>query len=310
MTAATGDVWEAIRDRCEEVASGAALVTPVSGRSFAIEGTFEDGVAIRFRDSGEERTLWRDQFEVFVDHLRDGPVAATDLPPGVEPYASVASLLADCAVDDDALVWTRDGSTAGESPYLVSAAAARTDPERLHDDCLLLADALEQSDAAAPSSLETTALTDLYVLLSDVQREADRLRRSVREPLLGRLGPDQELHGRFGTVRRMARKRRRPRDDETVLAALSEHGIPHEWVLGVDPDKLDVVLAATDLTEAEVYDVGEQTYVQKTGVDEEEKYTRLQGLADRLDEIEGERGERLREELADLESRLDEALSA
>jgi hypothetical protein len=143
-----------------------------------------------------------------------------------------------------------------------------------------------------------------------VQHEADRLRQTARESLLSRLGPDQELHGRFGTVRRTTRERRRPKDDETIFDALSEHGIPREWVLGIDADKLDVVLTATDLEEAEVYDVEEQAYVQKTEVEEEEKYSRLQGLAERIEEVDGEEGEELREDLRDLEARLDEALSA
>jgi len=81
-------------------------------------------------------------------------------------------------------------------------------------------------------------------------------------------------------------------------------------VLGVDADKLDVVLAATDLTEEAVYDAEKQVYVRKTGVDEDEKYSRLQGIADRIDRVGGAEGERLREELADLEARLDDALSA
>jgi hypothetical protein len=94
----------------------------------------------------------------------------------------------------------------------------------------------------------------------------------------------------------------------SLLAALDEHGIPYEWILGVDPEKLDVVLVVTDLSEEDVYDADEQVYVQKTGVNESEKFSRLQGLADRLDEVEG--GEGLHDDLADLERRLDEALSA
>jgi hypothetical protein len=48
----------------------------------------------------------------------------------------------------------------------------------------------------------------------------------------------------------------------------------------------------------------EQVYVQKTSVDEEEKVSRLQSLADRLDE--SERGEGLHADLADRKRRLDE----
>jgi hypothetical protein len=78
----------------------------------------------------------------------------------------------------------------------------------------------------------------------------------------------------------------------------------------VDREKLDVVLAVTDLGEDEVYDVEAQDYVQKTQVEEEEKYSRLQGLAGRIDELEGPEAEDLRDDLTDLEARLDAALSA
>lgn len=65
----------------------------------------------------------------------------------------------------------------------------------------------------------------------------------------------------------------------------------------------------TELETDEVYDSNEDVYIQKTGVDEDEKYSRLQGLTDRLDDLDDTEGEALREELADIEKRLDEALS-
>lgn len=306
----TDELWDTLRERLEHLEQGTELRTPVSERPFRVESTFEDCITIQFRDSSEERELWREQFEVFVRRLDDGPIAVADLPPGVEPYASVVSILVDYGADGDSIFRATDEDASDESPYLVSPAEARTRPERLHDDALLLADVLTRLDVENTRSLDTEALADLYILLSDVQHESDDLRQSAREPLLDRLGQGQELHGRFGTVRRTTRERRRPKDDETVLDALDDHGIPHEWVLGVDADKLDVVLAATDLTEEEVYDVHEQVYIQKTGVDEDEKFSRLQGLKDQVDQLEGAEGERLREELTDLEARLDEALSA
>ncbi len=304
------DRWRDVRTACERLEPGAELVTPVSGRRFRIGATYDDRIVVRFTDSGEERPLGREQFELFVDRLADGPIDVTRLTPGVEPYATVLTLSGEYAVADDAVTYAPRDATAGETPYLVSPAAARTRPERLHDDALLLADHLERHEVDDPGSLETDALADRYVLLSDVQRGADRLRREASEVVLDRLGPGQSLRGRFGTVHRTTRERRRPKDDATVLDALDEHDVPHEWVLGIDPDKLDVVVAATDLSEEEVYDVDEQVYAQKTGVDEDEKFSRLQGLADRIDELEGEDGEQLRAELEDLEDRIDEALSA
>lgn len=310
MSVGHEELWNAIQERCAALEPGTELVTPLSDRPFRVRDISTDRLQIRFDDSGEKRPLWREQFEVLTDRLADHRLAVADLPPGVEPYATILTLLADFSVEDDEIAYVPDPEMGGGSPYLISPADARTRPERLHDDAILLADLLDTREPVDPETLETGTLTDLYVLLSDVQHEADRLRQTARESLQSRLGPDQELHGRFGTVRRTTRERRRPKDDETIFDVLSEHGIPREWVLGVDSDKLDIVLAATDLEEEEVYDVEEQAYVQKTEVEEDEKYSRLQGLAERIEEVDGEEGEELREDLRDLEARLDEVLSA
>ncbi|PCR90252.1 hypothetical protein [Natrinema ejinorense] len=303
------DTWTSLRRECRDLEPGAQLVTPVSGRPFEIERTDDDRIVVRFGDSGETRPLWREQFVVFLEQLDEGDVSIDHLQPGVEPYASVVTLADEYAADDDRIRYDPAG-VGGESPFLVPAADAREPPERVHDDAMLLAVLLEHLEGDEPSTLDTDSLTDLYVLASDVQHGADRLRRSARDPLLERLGPDQELHGRYGTVRRTTRQRRQPMDAETIFAALDERGIPREWVTGVDRDKLDVVLAVTDLEEGEVYDVEEDVYVQKTGVDEDEKYSRLQGIADRIDDLEGAEGEELRAELDAIEDRLEEALSA
>jgi hypothetical protein len=305
------ELWDAVTERCAALEPGSELVTPLSNRPFRVRELSTDHLRIRFDDSGEKRVLRREQFGVLADRLAEHRLAVSELPPGVEPYAAVLTLLADFGVADDEIAYAPGLETGGGSPYLLSPAEARTRPERLRDDALLLADVLDTSDPVAPETLETDALTDLYVLLSDVQHEADRLRQTAREALLSRLGPDQELHGRFGTVRRTTRERRRPKDDETVFNALKMHDIPREWVLGVAPDKLDVVVAATDLEADDVYDVEEQVYVQKTDVEEGEKYSRLQGLAARIEEVDDdETAAELREELLTLETRLDEALSA
>lgn len=306
---ASDEVWETLRTQCEDLEPGAELRTPISERRFRVVGTAQDRITVRFLDSDEERSLWREQFDVLLDGLDDGSVRVDALQPGVEPYASVLTLSGEFTTDGETIERAPTETADGESPYLIPATEARSQPERVHDDALLLADFLERHDAADPVALDTETLTDLYVLGSDVQRGSDRLRRSAREPLLERLGPDQRLHGRFGTVRRTTRERRYVKDDETVFDALDEHGIPREWVLGIDRDKLDVVLSATDLTEAAVYDVDESVYIQKTGVDEDEKVSRLQGIADRIDELDGVEGEELQAELAEIEDRLEEALS-
>jgi len=177
------------------------------------------------------------------------------------------------ATDDETIRYDADAA-GGETPFLVPATDARDPPQRVHDDAMLLAALLEEIDADDPSALDTDSLTDLYVLASDVQHGSDRLRRSAREPLLERIGADQRLsrtvrHGETddaGTPPAEGRRNRvrRPRR--------ARH--PREWVTGIDREKMDVVLAVTDLEENEVYDVDEDVYVQKTGVDEDEKYSR------------------------------------
>lgn len=303
------ELWNAIRDRCAELEPGTELLTPLSDRPFRVVETLSDRLRIRFDDSGEERTLWREQFEIVADRLAEHRLDIAALQPGVEPYATILTLLDEYGVADDEIASMPDAAEGRDSPFRMSPAEARTDAERLHDDAVLLADLLDRLEPVDPETLDSNRLTDLYVLLSDVQHESDRLRQTARESLLDRLGPDQELHGDFGTVRRTTRERRHPKDSQSVFDALDAQSIPREWVLGVDPDKLDIVLAVTDLEEDEVYDVEEQVYVQKTEVEEEEKYSRLQGLAERIEEVDGAEGEELREDLLDLEARLDEALS-
>lgn len=300
--------WTELRRRCDQLESGAAIETPVSERLFEIEATFGDRIDIRFQDSGETRPLHREQFEVLAERVDEKPLAFDGLPSGVEPYAAVLSLAPEYVSTDGTL--SRDPTKPADatSPHYVSPEEARTAPERIHDDAVLLADILTQLETENLPGVATERLTDLYVLLSDVQRGSDRFRRSVSTVLLDRLGPEQLRHGRFGTVRHTTRERRHVKDDDTVLKALDEHDIPHEWVLGVDPDKLDLVLAVTDLEESAVYDSETQEYVQKTGTDESVKLSRLQGLKDRVDELDD--GEQLRADIADIERRLDEALSA
>ncbi|WP_336037692.1 hypothetical protein [Halobacterium yunchengense] len=294
------DLRERVRDR-----GGAVYRTPRSDRSFAVTDVAADRIDVTYVESGAARTLWRDQFELLADRLDDGDaVAFADLPPGVEPYVAVLSASDRYAVEDGAL---RRGDATGESPLVRER--EHPDATALRDDARLLAALLDRRDLASLPGLADGDVVDLYVALSDVQRGADDVRRTVGDELLDRIGPSGRLQGRFGTVSRAERERRRLRDESTVFDALDDHGIPREWVTGVDTDRLDVVLAVTDLDADEVYDVDTATYVQKTGVAETEKAAALSGLRDRLAATDGDEPD-LRDELDDLEAAIDDRLGS
>ncbi|WP_436924893.1 hypothetical protein [Halosimplex amylolyticum] len=311
--------WRRLRERCDSLDPDAVLVTPGDERVFVVDRTDDDGIFVTFRE-GRERTLRRDQFEALADRVESDPLELDSLPPGVGPYVAVLSLVPGFDVDDGAFGATeagaetnavdRDADDEYDSPFVRSRWDVRRPPESVHDDALLLADWLERHDATDLGTLSSGDAVDLYVLLSDVQRGADHLRRDVGDELLDYVGPEGRLRGQFGAVSRTHRKRRRIKDEEAIFDRLDEADIPHEWVLGVDPDKLDVVVATTDVEEDDVYDVHDQYYVQKTGVDSAEKRTRLRGLRDRLEDLDDAEADELREEIDHLEGRIDDLLAA
>ncbi len=309
----TDALWRSLRERIESLDPDEVLVTPETERVFVVDRTGDDRVVVEFWDGGE-RHLDRDQFGVLVDAVDDGGLALDSLPPGVGPYVTLLSLAPQFAVSESGELVRADAADvpddAPAGPFVRSRWDVRRPPEQVHDDALLVADALERHDASALDDLSPDALVDLYVLLSDVQWGADDLRRAVGDELLDHVGPKGRLHGQYGTVSRTRRERRSLKDEDVVLDRLDEAGVPREWVLGVDEDKLDVVLATTEVEEADVYDVHEQYYVQKTGVESDAKRSHLQGLKDRLAAAEGGAAAELHEEIDALEDRIDDVLAA
>jgi hypothetical protein len=183
----------------------------------------------------------------------------------------------------------------------------RTEPDvDVYSDALLLIDALEQNDLSSLKALDTPALINLYTLLSDIQRDANDLRQEVSDVLLNRLHHNQPVHGQFGSVQRTTRRNRDLKDDDEVLATLENAGVDRERVLSVDRDKVDDALDVTDLSESDVYDIEETEYVRKAEVDEEQRETRLQGLKVRLATSEDPEAEELRDEIEELEGRIEE----
>lgn len=203
-----------------------------------------------------------------------------------------------------------DSSLLDADTELAPGDAERAEPDlALYPDLLLLVDALERADPDALEEVETSELINLYTLLSDVQRGANDLRQEVTDRLLPRLHHDQPVSGQYGSVQRTSRRRKSLNADEDVLDTLTEAGIEPERVLGVDRAKVDDALDVTDLREQAVYDIEESAYVRKAEVDEEMKTSRLQGLKDRLAATEGEDATALKEEIEDLEARIDELTS-
>ncbi len=80
-------------------------------------------------------------------------------------------------------------------------------------------------------------------------------------------------------------------------------------MLGVDRAKVDDALEVTELSESDIYEIDEREYVRKADVDEEVKESRLQGLKDQLAATEGDKAVELRQEIEDLEDRIDELTS-
>jgi len=97
-------VWTDLRRRCDALSPDTAFVTPASERPFRVAVSYDDRLVVRYRETGEERTLWRDQFELLYDRLGDGEGLDVDaVPTGVEPYVAVLSLAPGLDVEHGAL---------------------------------------------------------------------------------------------------------------------------------------------------------------------------------------------------------------
>lgn len=304
--------WNNLLDQLEDLPEGAELVTPLSNKRFRVTDVQEHRVVIKIIDSDESRPLQRDQFETLFRRITDEPdgFELDRLPPDADPYPAVLSLHPRFEVDENQGIIRE--TEAPTSSLVVDQGkpdheAERTEPDvSVYSDALLLIDALERHELDAVQDLETDSLVNLYTLLSDVQRNANDLRQQIASVLLDRLHHDRPVAGQFGSVQRTTRRNRSLKDDEEVLEILEEEGVDTDRVLSVDRDKLDQVLDVTTIPESEVYEIDESEYVRKAEVDEEVKETRLQGLKDRLATSDDPEAEELREEIEELEGRIEE----
>lgn len=307
-----GVTWSNLIEQVDDLPSNATLVTPVSNKRFRISDVQEHRINIEFQDSGQSRPLKRDQFEALytrIDESFDG-FDLEKIPPGAEPYASVLSLHPRYEIDQNkGKILETDAPT---STQLVDTDEPdddvdRTEPDlSVYSDALLLIDALERHDVTDLTELDTNVLVDLYTLLSDVQRSANDLRQEIADGLLERVHHDQPVPGQYGSVQRTSRRNRTLKDDDEVLTVLKDAGVDTERVMGVDREKVDDVLDVTTVPESAVYEIDESEYVRKADVDEDVKETRLQGLKDQLATSDDPDAQELREEIEELEDRIQE----
>ena len=309
-----GTTWNNLLENVEELPSDATLVTPLSRKALRVTDIQEPRVLIQYRDDDETIPLQRDQFETLYRRIQDlrGEFDLDRLPPDAEPYATVLSLHPRFEVDDREGTLTESDQSTGSPLVEAQGDTDDADEEReepdvaVYSDALLLIDALERHDVTTLEDVETPGLVNLYTLLSDVQRNANDLRKDIRAVLLDRLHHDQPVSGQFGSVQRTSRRNRSLKDDELVLNAFEAAGIERERLTTVDSSKVDEALDVTEISETDVYEVEESEYVRKADVDEDQKETRLQGLKDQLAATEGEEADELREEIEELEERIDE----
>ena len=321
-----GATWGTLRDRCDELPEDATLITPLATKRFRIIDVQDSRIVIEDTDSGDTQPLQREQFATLAERVGDSTPANADgesgfpierLPAEAEPYAAVLAIHPRYVIDEQEgtlieLDEADESAVLDDAPHLSTTADGeettdRAEPEvSVYVDMLLLIDALEREDPTALEKIETPALVNLYTLLSDVQRNANDLRKDVSAVLLDRVQHDRPVHGQYGSVQRTTRRQRSLKDDEEVLAALESAGIDREQVMGIDREKVDEALDVVSLPESAVYETDESEYVRKAEVDEERKETRLQGLKDRLAVSDDPEAKVLRQEVNRLEQRIEE----
>ncbi|APW99957.1 hypothetical protein CHINAEXTREME_20255 [Halobiforma lacisalsi AJ5] len=311
--------WHTLLDELDDLPGGATLITPLSHNRFQVTDVQEQRVVIEFldRDIDETQPLQREQFETLFRRITEEPggFELDRLPADADPYPAVLSLHPRFEIDADrGVIVEKEGPTTSQlldaETEPESDDQERTEPDLdVYADALLLVDALERHDVTTLEEVDTDALVNIYTLLSDVQRNANDLRQDVADVLLNRLHHDRPVSGPFGSVQRTSRQNRTLKDEEVVVETLEDAGIDRERILGVDRSKVDEALEVTEVAESDVYEIETSEYVRKAEVDEERKETRLQGLKDQLAASEEEGAEELREEIEDLEARIDDLTS-
>jgi hypothetical protein len=309
--------WHTLLEELEDLPEGATLLTPLSHDRFRVTDVQEQRVVIEFldRDIDATQPLQRDQFDTLYRRIseHDGEFDLERLPPDADPYPAVLSLHPRFEVDDNqGVIVEKEAATTTQviDEDTDDEPAERTEPDfDVYADALLLIDALERHEVDTLEELDTDVLVNLYTLCSDVQRNADSLRKELADVLLTRLHHDRPVSGPFGSVQRTSRRTKSLTDEQEVLETLEAAGVDRQQITSVDRGKVDDALEITDVAESDVYEVSESEYVRKADVDEDSKETRLQGLKDQLAASDNDEAAQLREEVEELEDRIDQLTS-
>jgi hypothetical protein len=309
--------WHTLLEELEDLPEGATLLTPLSHDRFRVTDVQEQRVVIEFldRDIDATQPLQRDQFDTLYRRIseHDGEFDLERLPPDADPYPAVLSLHPRFEVDDNqGVIVEKEAATTTQviDEDTDDEPAERTEPDfDVYADALLLIDALERHEVDTLEELDTDVLVNLYTLCSDVQRNADSLRKELADVLLTRLHHDRPVSGPFGSVQRTSRRTKSLTDEQEVLETLEAAGVNREQITSVDASKVNDALEVTDVAESDVYEVSKSEYVRKADVDEDSKETRLQGLKDQLAASDDDEAAQLREEVEELEDRIDQLTS-
>jgi Lon protease-like protein len=211
MAAPFGATWGTLIERCEELSEDATLITPLGNKRFRITDVQQQRVIIEVTDTDDSRPLHHDQFESLAEHTRESAGKGYELerlPPKAEPYAAVLALHPRYVLNQrDGTIIELDeadeSAVLDDTPHLSTTAPSddeeddeRAEPDvSVYSDALLLIDALERENLTALDDLDTPDLVNLYTLLSDVQRNANDLRKDVTDVLLDRVQHDRRLMG-------------------------------------------------------------------------------------------------------------------
>ena len=123
-----------------------------------------------------------------------------------------------------------------------------------------------QFERAELADAHDEELVDLYGLLARARKIMDERRQDVRDELLSRISHESRMEGKHATVRVQSRRRREPKDTETVYTILDRAGIPRDSVTTVDASVLRSLVDDGTLDENDVLDVSEQLIVRLDGL--------------------------------------------